>query len=148
MRMMGIDYPDVYSYINSIMDIINKLVEECLSKNSIPFPSEIINRLGQINYSLNHCDHELFGILRLHLIMKEKEMEEFFDYYKESEPLRDEDFDLSMLSITLLKLLDVSDEEVKARLDDVKKTMKFNDINLKSFFSNKSKDNNARLIKK
>lgn len=148
MRMMGIDYPDVYSYINSIMDIINKLVEEYLSKNSIPFPSEIINRLGQIKYSLNHCDHELFGILRLHLIMKKVEMKDYFDYYEESEPLRDEDSDLSTLSTKLLKLLDISDDEVRVRLEDVKKTMKFNDINLKSFFSNKSKDNNARLIKK
>lgn len=149
MRMMGIDYyPDVYSYINSIMEIINKLVEEHLSKNSIPFPSEIINRLGQTNLSLNHCNHELFGIVRLLLTMKKIEIKDYFDYYEESEPLRNEDSDLSILSTKLLKILDVSDDEVRARIDDVKKTMKFNDINLKSFFANKSKDNNDQLIKK
>lgn len=147
MRMMGIDYPDVYSYIITIMGTINIFVDESLLKDTIPFPSEIINRLGQTKLSLDYCDHELFGILRLHLLMKEKEMGEFFDYYKESEPLRDEDSDLSVLSTKLLKLLDVSDDVVKARLDDAKRTWKYNNINLKSFLSTESKDNNPRLIK-
>lgn len=94
MKMMGFEYPDVYSYINRIMYNI----DECLRKNAGKdrvLPIDIIEYLGQNRKTIDKYNHHLYKIIDL--LIKERQ-----NFGEE---------DLSTLAQDVLKAVECSNEE-------------------------------------
>lgn len=139
MKMMGLDYPSVYTYVKGLIDNINKCIIENIGKGNRPFPIDIIKYLGQDVKKISQYNHELHKIINL--ILKENGINSEINNYKENTNLTD-------TSTKLLKILEVSDEEVEQRYQETNKTFEMKKINLTSWLSeNLIKDNPQILIK-
>ncbi len=116
MRMMGFEYPDVYTYIKSIMYNINECIKINAEKCNKPVSIEIIEYLGQDKKNIDNYYIELNGIIDL--LYNEKDSK-----------------DLSNIANELLKLLEVTDEEVESRREDSNRTFSIKKINLESWLT-------------
>lgn len=142
MKMMGFDYPDVYSYVRSLMNNINECVENFILNNNRPFPINILKYLGQDPKNVDKYSHILYKIINL--LMREKG----FDHYKEIEPTRNSVKDLSTLSLNLLTILELSDEELNKKLDYLIKTVTAETVNLEKWIEDKISQENSLILKK
>lgn len=126
MTMMGFDYPDVYTYINTVMANINECVCYHDGKNLPTFPGDIIEYLGQGGQESKCPRIVLFDIISLfHL----------------GNDLKEDERDISKLSTRLLKLLEIPLEEIMRRIEDSGKSLKVEDIDLKSWLEESIKTN-------
>ncbi len=127
MRMMGFEYPDVYTYIKSLMYNINEFINMDKEKHDKPAPIEIIEYLGQDRKKIDNYYFELNGIIDL--LCKEKGSD-----------------DLSNKANELLKILEVTDEEVESRCEESNRTFSIKKINLESWLT-KNRDKGPVLAK-
>lgn len=148
MKMMGFDYSDVYQYISSLMNNIDECINANIKKGNRPFPIDIINYLEQDRNDIEKYDHELYSIIDLLLKQKGVKIKNGFEHYKELEITEKDTTDLSEISKKLLKILEVSDEEVELRYQERNKTFEIKEINLQSWLSEIiNKDKPPVLIK-
>lgn len=141
MKMMGFDYPNIYDYIKKIMNIINECIDFNIVERNRPFPIDIIKYLGQNINNVEENDQELYNIINL--LLKNKGVKIKDGHYKELEKTSNVIIDLSESADSLVKILDISDEEVEFRYKDFNKTFEINKIDLQSWLST-----NYQLIKK
>ena len=139
MKMIGFDYPDVYSYVNSIITNINECVNQSIENNIRPYPVNILTYIGQNNKNIEQYNYYLYNIINLLIKEKGYKVKRGIEYYKEIEPTEKITEDLSILSTKLLKILEVSDEEVKQKIDYTHATLEIECIDLNSWIEDKSK---------
>lgn len=148
MNMMGFEYPNVYKYITKLMNNIDECIDINIKKNNRPFPIDIIKYLGQDRKNINEYNHELYRIIDLLLKQKTIKIKDGFEQYKKIEIVDKDITDLSDISMKLLKILEISDEEVESRYQESNETYKIKEINLQSWLSeNISKDKSPVLSK-
>lgn len=146
MKMLGFDYPNVYEYIRNIMYGIDKCVDVYIKNNERPFPNDVIKYLGKKGKDLENDHKELYSVINLLLKQKGYKIIGGFHHYDKIEPIYDEKQDLSVLSLNLLKLLELSEEELRRKQENVYKTMHVEKINLKEYLEQSvSKDKKLSL---
>ena len=145
MKMMGYEYPDVYSYITKLINNIDKCIDTNIKKGKRPFPIDIIKYLGQDIEKIEEYNYELYKIIDLLLKQKGVKIKGGFERYKEIEITDKDTTDLSDISIKLLKILEVSDEEVELRYQKSNETFEIKKINLQ-FWLSKNIDNDKKLV--
>lgn len=69
MQTIGFEFPDVYSYVNALMKNITTYTNQQITNNQRPWPTDILNSIGQSNVNLNF-DSMLYDIADL--LMKQK----------------------------------------------------------------------------
>lgn len=111
MQAMGYEMPDVYSYVRALIKNVNASINYQIENNHRPWPADILSSIGQNNRKLNF-DGMLYDIADL--LMKQNGVK-----VKSGSPdsLVEIDSsinkaDLSILSDKLLKILDLSDEDL------------------------------------
>ena len=140
MKILGFDYPDIHSYIKKLMYNIRTCINCNIEIGRRPFPVDILKYIGQNNKDIELYDHYLYNIIDLLLKQKGYKIKSGFEHYREIEPTDKSTADLSILSTNLLKILEVTDEEVKQKIDNINETFEIGCIDLNSWIEdNKSK---------
>ena len=148
MKMMGFEYPDVYQYISNLMSNIDECINANIKKGNRPLPINIIQYLGQDRNNIEKYNHELYSVIDLLLKQKGVKIKGGFEHYKEFEMAEKDITDLSAISKKLLKILEVSDEEVELRYQESNKTFEIKKINLQLWLSESiNKDKPQALTK-
>lgn len=114
MQAMGYEMPDVYSYVRALIKNINASINYQIENNQRPWPADILSSIGQNNRKLNF-DGMLYDIADL--LMRQKGVKVKSG---SSDSLVEIDSsinkaDLSILSDKLLKILDLSDEDLREK---------------------------------
>ena len=114
MQSLGFEVPNVYDYVKLLMSRVNECVDFHLSHNRRPWPSYILSGLGQ-NYRELKMDGILYDVADL--LMRERGFKVKSGSPDEIERINEsvEKKDLSIVANDLLKILEVSDEELKER---------------------------------
>ena len=120
MKMMDFDYPNIYTYIKSITSNIEECINRRRQSEEQVMPVDIIDYLGQDRKLIDRYSPMLYNTIRL------------FDKVNE-----DKTINLESAANDLLKLLEISDEEVERRYIEGRKNMSFDKINLQSYLSEK-----------
>lgn len=114
MQVMGLEVPDIYAYVRALIKNITSSVYYQIKNNQRPWPINILNSIGQNDENLNF-NLMLFDIADL--LMKQKGVKVksgSFDTLEQID-ISINKKDLSVLSEKLLKILDLSDEELKEK---------------------------------
>lgn len=114
MQSMGFETPDIYLYVRTLIKNINASINYQIENNQRPWPANILSSIGQNNRELNF-DGMLYDIADL--LMKQKGVKVKSgspDSLVEINPSINKK-DLFILSDKLLKILDLSDEELKEK---------------------------------
>ncbi len=69
MQVMGFEFPDIYSYVNSLMKNMTTYINQQIASDQRPWPIDILSSIGQNNANLNF-DSMLYDIADL--LMKQK----------------------------------------------------------------------------
>lgn len=133
MKMLDFNYPNVYEYIRNIMYGIDKCIDTNIKNNERPFPNDIIKYLGKKGKEQRNEHNELYSVIRLLLKQKGYKIIGGFHHYNEIEPICDEMQDLSILALNLLKLLELSEEDLRKKQEKTNETMHVEKINLKEY---------------
>ena len=139
MKILGFEYPDIYTYINSIMYNIDKCIEENTKKNRRPFPVDLIYCIGKNNKNIDEYNHNLYNVIDLLLTEKGYKIQSGLENYNKVEATKNKPEDLTLLSTKLLTLLEVTDEELKERLDYLHKTYDMKCIDLATWIEETEK---------
>lgn len=134
MYMMNFDYPNVIAYINQFIYNIDECINKSISTNERPFPIDILRYTARIKFLYDYAN-PLYGVIDLLMRQKGAQAKSGFEYYKEVEPVLESDVDLSIFSSKLIKILEVTDEEVKRNEEDSFINMKWNHIDLCSWLN-------------
>ncbi len=146
MKMMGFDYPDVFTYVNKTINDVNECIDKCIKEKRRPWPVDIINYLGQDPKNVSKYEHELYAIIELLLSQKGAKIGNGFDHYDEISLTDKDTTNLTNISIELLKILDVSDDEIEARYEEINEDFKINEVSLQSLLAG-SKESSVRSKK-
>ncbi len=139
MKMIGLEYPDIYKYLSSLANSIEECVNIYIEKGKRPFPIDIIKYIGIDAKSVEEYNHELYRIIELLLGQKNLKIQGGFDHYKDLAKTNKEKINLEEKSNDLLKILEVSKEEVDARIKESNKKWEWNTINLEAWLTEKNK---------
>lgn len=135
MYIMGFDYPDVFAYINAFMDNIDECINKSINNNERPFPIDILRYTGKTKF-LDEYGSALYDVMDLLMRQRGVKPKSGFEHYREIEIVSKSDEDLSNLSGKLIKILEVTDEEVKRNREDSFTNMRWNHIDLSSWLNN------------
>lgn len=134
MYIMGFDYPDVFAYINAFMDNIDECINKSINNNERPFPIDILRYTGKTKF-LDEYGSALYDVIDLLMRQRGVKPKSGFEHYREIEIVSKSDEDLSNLSSKLIKILEVTDEEVKRNREDSFTNMRWNHIDLSSWLN-------------
>lgn len=112
MKLLGFEMPDVYTYINAIINQISTAIENYIKNNKRPYPCDILSYIGQYTY-IDEYNLMLYDVINL--IMRNKNVKIKSDNYNQIEHFDNEPVNLANISKELLKILDVSDKELKEK---------------------------------
>lgn len=132
--LLDFNYPNVIAYINHFMYNIAVCISKSISNNERPFPIDILRYTGKTKF-LDEYGTPLYDVIDLLMRQKGVQAKSGFEHYKEIEPVSESDVDLSILSGKLIKILEVTDEEVKRNGEDSFTNMKWNHIDLNSWLN-------------
>lgn len=152
MQSLGFEMPNVYDYVKLLISKVNECVDFHLSNNRRPFPSYILSGLGQ-NYRELKMDGILYDVAEL--LMSERGFKVKSGSPDEIERINEseEKKDLSIVANSLLKILEVSDEELKEREEmENQKRIECNLNNIResvnSFFIRELTDEDTSVLSK
>ncbi len=129
MKILDFEYPEVHSYLKSIMINIDECINMHIDKKTRPFPIDIIQHLGQDKEEIEKWNKELYKIINLLLNEKGFKIVEGFEQYRDIETIEKNEMNLSDLSLNLLKILDVP----KDKIGENKLDFNMETINLQSW---------------
>ncbi len=129
MKILGFEYPEVHSYLKSIMVNIDECINMHIDKKTRPFPIDIIEYLGQDKNNVEKWSTELYEIIKLLLNEKGFKVEGGFEHYKDIETIDKYEINLENLSSNLLKILEVT----KDKIGENKLAFNMEKINLQSW---------------
>lgn len=142
MKLMGFNYPDIYSYIKAIMNSINNCINNSIENETRPFPRDVLTYLGENQSKIDSHDHHLYRIISLLLKDKGYRIKRGTKDYTKIEETEKNSEDLSLLAHNLLKLLDEPEDEIAKRWE----SKKFGRINLNEYFESDSKGPNPSTL--
>jgi hypothetical protein len=121
-QAMGFETVDIYSYVRCLINNINDYVSHSIEVGRRPHPSDIISSLGLNGRELN-CDvMMLYDVSELLMRENGVKVKSGKPELLEQLPLSNEKMNLSLLATKLLKILEVSDEElIKKEREDREK---------------------------
>lgn len=146
-KMLGFDYPNVYEYIRNIMYEIDRCIDMYIKNEKRPFPADIIAYLGKRGKERKNEHKELYSVIELLLKQKGYKIKGGFAHYNEIEPICEEKKDLSNLSVNLLKILEMPEDELKRKQENVYKTMHVEEINLREYLEGDTKKDKSLSLK-
>lgn len=126
MKVMGLQYPDIYSYLKSFVASIDECIVNYINKGKKPDPMDVIAYLGLDIDKIEEYYH--FLNLVIDLLMKDK-------------------VDLSIYAKRLLKLLEVPQDELDSRYKKRIDTLKMEKVSLDDWLSDYDSKNH-RFCKK
>ena len=129
MKMLGFEYPEVHSYLKSIMVNIDECINMYIDKKTRPFPIDIIKHLGQDKNNAEKWNIELHKIIKLLLNEKGFNLVGGFEQYRDIETIEKREMNLVDLSLNLLKILKVP----KDKIGENKLDFNMETINLQSW---------------
>ncbi len=112
MKMLGFDYPEVHSYVKNIVLNINECINMSIDKKTRPFPIDITDYLGLDRNNIDKWKTELHKIIQLLINEKGYKIVGGIEHYKKIETIDIDEKDLADLSLNLLKILEVSKDEI------------------------------------
>lgn len=119
-KVLGFDAPNIYEYLRHLICRIDNCINACITNNKRPWPADVLSSIGRNNEESN-LDGIFFDIIDL--LMREKGYKA-----KSGNPDEIEIFDkpnsessLSNLSTQILKILDLSDADLKKKEEDIRK---------------------------
>ena len=112
MKMLGFEYPEVHSYLKSIVTNIDQCINMYINKKTRPFPIDIIQYLGQDRSNIEKWNTELYRIIDLFLNEKGFKVVGGFEHYKDIETIDKCETDLANLSLNLLKILEIPKDKI------------------------------------
>ena len=117
MKMMGFDYPNVYEYVNSLIENIVKCIDKYIESGNRPFPVDILDYLGYNRRKVDEVGNELYKIIEL--ILKAKGYKISRDNYNKLGLLDKEEnvCILSYLAFDVLKLNDLDKTKLTKKLE-------------------------------
>lgn len=114
MQCLGYKFPDIYSYIKSIMKKVNECIDFYIERKEILFSPYILSSIGQ-----NYRELNMSGILTdvTNLLLKNRGYQIKKGSLSVIEPIQslEERKDLSIIAKELLEILKLSDEELKMK---------------------------------
>ncbi len=110
---MGFEVPNVYEYVRQLVINLNSFIDECISSYKRPLPIDVLNFLGQ-NYSGTKMRGLLFDVISLKLSEKRYKIDNKNPDKIEIIPFN-ERTDYSKLATDILRILDVTNEEIKQK---------------------------------
>ena len=137
-KMLGIEYPNVISYVISLVNNIDNCINESIEENKRPWPIEILAHIGDNDYDIDQNIYSLYKIIDLLLYEKGYKIGSGNNYLN-LEAIEEKKEDLYEKSSDLLSLLDTSKEEVKERFWNARQTYTFNEVNLEELLSHNEK---------
>ena len=156
MQMMGFEVPNVYLFTRTLISKVNECVDYYIKDNIRPYPCDILSYIGQNSRKLNFN-----GILYdvVDLLMRDKGVKIKSGSPNQLESIQTEEKkDLSKMAMQLLKILDLSDEDLKKKEKEdreksiEKKVTAFNawlkDDNLDDDISTAFQEENGSALKK
>lgn len=111
MYMLDFEIPDEYSYLSSVIEKVTECIQKNVSNNLRPFPDDILCYIGEQGKGKDF-DCLLFEVADL--LMKDQGFKVMDDSYQDIEKTT-KGQDLTVLATKLLKLLDLTDEELKKK---------------------------------
>lgn len=142
MQSLGFEVPNVYDYVKLLMSRVNECVDFHLSHNRRPWPPYILSGLGQ-NYRELKMDGILYDVADL--LMRERGFKVKSGSPDEIERINEsvEKKDLSIVANDLLKILEVSDEELKIKEEINRQTTIDRNVANLSVYINEDIDDNV-----
>lgn len=123
LRKKDLDYKKIYEYVSYLMNGIQNCISKNINNNVKTYPVDIVDYLGKERDSLDVFNHEIDGIIDLMIKQSTNEIDSSV---------------LSDISNKLLKILEVSEEEVESRYDSINETWIINPINIESWLNEKN----------
>ena len=114
MKTLGFEVPNIYSYIRNLISKVNECVDYHLKCGRRPWPTDILSSIGQNSRELN-MGGILYDIADLLIKQKGYKIKTANPSAVEEMTTSEEGKDLSMIAQGLLRILDLSDEELKAK---------------------------------
>lgn len=149
MKIKGFDYPNVYSYISGIETNIDECINSKIQNSKRPYPIDILNYLGEGRNEIEEYVHQLYAVIDLFLKEKGMSIKSGFEHYDELEVIEKNTFDMSKFADQLLRILEVSNDEVKSRSNENLYRIEIETINLESYLSDEvNKESNPRVLTK
>ncbi len=141
MNTMGFDYPDVFTYINKVMYKINSCVDSHVKSGDRPFPSNVIEELGEDYSKLESCNSELYDILHYKIAERGFKVDSAANYDKVTrDPNPREKVNLEEAAYELLKLLEIDDDEVEDRYRKARQEIQYEEVSIEELIHGKKKD--------
>lgn len=113
MQAMVFEVPDVYSYIRQLIRKVNECVDNCIVDYKRPFPVDILSYIGQ-NYLVENMNGILYDVIDLLITDKGFKIDSENTNKVDVDDTKSKP-DLSKLASDLLRILDVTDEELKKK---------------------------------
>lgn len=101
MQKLGYNVPDFITYLKSIVEKLDMYINLCIEQNKIPYPVDFITFLSQSNLKI--LPKMLDNIFNL--LLREKGYEKDYESKKLKEIGQDENFDVSEISMKLIKIM-------------------------------------------
>ncbi len=134
MTMLGLECPTITAYISAIRKNIDKSIDDNIKEKNRPWPMDLLSYIGDTKEEVSEEYFiELYQIIDLLLYEKGYEVSTE-DIYK-IKPNGENKHNLFEKSEDLFRLFGVTNEEVKERLDKVRETFTFEEVNLEEFLS-------------
>ena len=147
MKMKGIRYPDIYTYLKSLMENIDECILNEIKEDSVPVDLDISKHLGKDMDYADCFQFELEGIINLLLAEKGFRITCNEGGGRDLEPIENDCYDVSIYAKQLLKILEVTDEEFDEKRQKSRLSYNYTEINLQSWLSKNSKEKPTLLIK-
>lgn len=113
LKALGFEVPDVHTYINRHLSLIDSCITMYAKNENRPFPYDVISFTGSDIKLMDELDHELYHIISLLLAEKGLEVDRIL--YNKLMPSREPNLDLSMLVEDVYDKFDGLDEQVILR---------------------------------
>ncbi len=120
LQVLGFEPPNIYEYIRKLINKVNNTINLCIEYDIRPWPTYIISSIGQDNRELN-IDGILFDVVDL--LLNDKGFKSKSGSIDEIEVFDkpNSKSSLSVLAMQLLKILDLSDEDLKKKEENIRK---------------------------
>ena len=142
MKVLGFSYPDLHEYLTTIMVNIDQCIDGYIETKTRPFPVHVAGYIGQERDIIEAFNKALYKIINLLLKSKGYEIKSS-THYKELDECEEDTTNLADEAKKLIKILEISEDEVEERYKTISRTFHMDEINLKTWLTKDKKQNNG-----
>lgn len=136
--ILNLEFPSITVYLYAVINNINNYIDECVNKNERPWPSGILECIGEKSDKIDYYINTLYLAITHLLYEKGLKIGSGNDYLKLI-PLDFKKENIFNKTEELLHILDVPKDEVDERMREVRKTHNFNEISFTKLFPHNTK---------